>query len=191
MPSDSRTTRERREARAARLTEWADKRAEKATAASEQAHAMADLIPFGQPVLAGHHSQGRDQRYRDRISGKMDKASEHASKAREMSSKAANIVAATDASIFTDDPDATEALRARIARLESERARIVVYNASCRKGTPDPSVLDEYQRGGLESCRRVGQLRSNGSMPAYATANIGGRISADRKRLALLEGVQA
>lgn len=182
------TTRDRREARAARLREWAGKREVKAAAAGEQARAMADLIPFGQPILAGHHSQGRDERYRARIAGNVDKAGEHAAKAREMAGKAANIEAATDASIFDDDPDAIEALDARIAALELERARIVAYNASCRKGAPDPALLDERQRGGLEACRRVGQLRPNGSMPAYATSNIGGRIAKDRQRLARLRG---
>lgn len=181
------TTRERREARAARLNEWADKRSDKATAAFEQSHAMADLIPFGQPILAGHHSQGRDQNYRARIAGKMDQAVEHADKAKSMRSKAANIAAATDGSIFSDDPDAIEALKARISALEAERARLTAYNASCRRGTPDPGLLDEYQRGGLVSCAKVGQLRSNGAMPAYAGSNLSGRISAARKRLAELE----
>jgi hypothetical protein len=48
------TYRERREARAERLREWADKRAEKAGAAAERASEMGAAIPFGQPILAGH-----------------------------------------------------------------------------------------------------------------------------------------
>jgi hypothetical protein len=61
------TYRERRERRANRLREWADKRNVRAEAATEQARQLADLIPFGQPILAGHHSEARDRRTRDRI----------------------------------------------------------------------------------------------------------------------------
>jgi hypothetical protein len=51
------TTRERREARAARLREWADKREAKSTAAFDAVRQIADNIPMGQPILVGHHSE--------------------------------------------------------------------------------------------------------------------------------------
>ena len=35
---------------------------------------MASAIPFGQPILVGHHSEGRDRRYRDRIHNTFGKA---------------------------------------------------------------------------------------------------------------------
>lgn len=183
-----RTTRERREARAERLRGWADKREAKATAAHETASRLGDAIPFGQPILAGHHSQGRDTRYRARIAGQMDASIEHGRMAKSMDSKAANIEAATEASIFDDDPDAIEALEARIAGLEAERARIKAYNASCRKGARDLALLDDRQQAALLSVAHVcaPQLGKNGEMPGYALSNIGGRISAARKRLAEL-----
>lgn len=180
------TYRDRRQARADRLNGWADKRAERAEAAAETAHDMASVIPFGQPVLAGHHSQGRDQRYRARIAGTMDKAVEHADKAKEMASRAGNIEAQLACSIYDDDPNACEALTARIAAAEADRDRIKAYNASCRRGSPDVSLLAEYQRHTLASVRRVGQIRGNGSLPAYALTNLGARIRTDKERLARL-----
>ena len=182
------TYRERREARAERLRGWADKREAKSAAAHETAEQMAGLIPFGQPVIANHHSTGRDLRYRARIGATVDRAIENGRKAEEMRSKVANIEAAAAGAIYSDDPDAVERLTEKLARLEAERARITAYNKSCRKGTPDPALLDERQRDSLPTLARVGQLKANGAMPAYATSNLSGTIATTRKRLATLQG---
>ena len=88
---------------------------------------------------------------------------------------------------------AVEALEARIGELEAERDRIKAYNASCRKGAPDVSLLDEKQRGDLESTARVCpyQIGKNGSAPAYWAANLSGNISRNRKRLEQLKRAAA
>ena len=77
------------ERRAAKLREWADKRTAKANALHEQAHRMAEHIPLGQPILIGHHSEGRDRRYRNRIHNTFGKSFEHQAKAADMNGKAA------------------------------------------------------------------------------------------------------
>jgi hypothetical protein len=63
---------------------------------------------------------------------------EHSTKAREFTSRAANIEAAAEHAIYSDDADAIKRLTERIAGLESERGTIKAYNAACRKGTADP-----------------------------------------------------
>jgi hypothetical protein len=180
------TYRERREARAAQLREWADKRETKATADLDRGREMLDAIPFGQPMLADHYSYGRDRRYRDRAVGTLDRGMAHARKADEMRSKAANIEAAADAAIYSDDPDAIERLESKLADLEAQRDRIKRYNASCRKGERDLSILDECQQRKLLSAANAGQVRENGAMPAYALSNLSGAIKATRDRLARL-----
>lgn len=183
------TYRDRREARADRLDGWADKRDDKATAGFEKAHALSDLIPFGQPILVGHHSEGRHRNHIDRINSTGQRALEDSRKADEMHSKAANIRAAADHAIYSDDTDAIERLEARIAEWEAERSRIKAYNASCRKGTPDASLLDDAQRASLASIKQYAafQLGKQGQFPGYAASNISGRISPARKRLAELK----
>jgi Domain of unknown function (DUF3560) len=184
------TYRDRREARAERLRDWADKREVKAEGAFERAHEMGSVIPFGQPILVGHHSEGRDRRYRDRIGGHMDRAIEHADKAASMRSQADNIEAAAAGAIYGDDPDAIEALTAKLERLEAERARLKGYNASCRKGARDLSLLDDNQRERLLSIAKVAafQVGAKGEYPRYALTNLGGTISATRRRLDALKG---
>lgn len=184
------TYRERREAKAERLRGWAEKRAEKADAALEQARTMADGIPFGQPILVGHHSEGRDRNYRARITSTYDRSFEHQAKAESMAAKADSIEGALATSIYSDDPDAIEQLEARIAKLEAERTAIKAYNASCRKGSPDASLLTDKQRRDLASVMQHSaySLGKGGQFPAYALANLSGNISQQRKRLAQLKG---
>lgn len=61
----------REQERAQHRAENAEHRAQKASEESEQTYQrasdMASAIPFGQPILIGHHSEQRDRRYRDKI----------------------------------------------------------------------------------------------------------------------------
>ncbi len=61
------------EARRGRLTAAAEKTRGEAAAALGGASRMMDGIPFGQPILVGHHSERRDRRYRERITNKIHK----------------------------------------------------------------------------------------------------------------------
>ncbi len=164
------------------------KRAVKSEAAFQRAHEVAGQIPLGQPVLVGHHSERRHRRDLARIDGAMEAGVEHGRVADRMSQQAGNIEAALEVSIYGDDPDAIERLRERIAALEAERERIKAYNASCRRGQLDPSLLDERQRATLESVRRLApyQIGKGGSFPSYAVSNLSGNVARNRQRLAQL-----
>ncbi len=179
------TYRERREARVERLRGWAEGREAKAAAAFGKAHMMGDAIPFGQPIL------GRaDRNYRDRIDGNMRRGVESARMAERHSERADNIEAAAARAIYSDDTDAVERLAERIALLEAERDRIKAYNASCRKGSPDPTLLDEAQRASLAvswQYQRAYMERKRGQFPAYALSNLNGNIGRQRKRLEALQ----
>jgi len=71
--------------KAALRAENADLRATKAEEQSglliNKAKEMASVIPFGQPILVGHHSEGRDRRYRGRINATFDKGFKEMDKA--------------------------------------------------------------------------------------------------------------
>jgi hypothetical protein len=190
------TTRERKEARAERLREWSDKREAK----SDALHAAGDLreersgIPFGQPILVGHHSERRHRNAIDKAHNATRRAIENDQKAVEMARRADGIEAAAAVAIYSDDVDAKERLTEKIARLEAERDRIKAYNASCRKaaktgGTGDVSLLDAAQRADIATTARVCayQLRAGGAFPAYALTNLGGNIARLKQRLATID----
>jgi hypothetical protein len=67
-----------RQAKADRKAERIGARAEKKSALAEslfeKEHRIADMIPFGQPVLVGHHSQRRHERDIDRMQSLSSKA---------------------------------------------------------------------------------------------------------------------
>jgi Domain of unknown function (DUF3560) len=78
----------------------------------EKSTTMARCIPMGQPILVGHHSEQRDRRFRRRLWDLMGKSVAASEKAEYYEEKAAAIE--SNRSIFSDDPDAIEKLKAKI-----------------------------------------------------------------------------
>ena len=179
------TYRERRAAKADRLREWADKRDAKGSAARAAADRLADSIPFGQPILVGHHSEGRARRDQDRIHNGMRRSIDDTNKAAEFRRRADGIEAAADNAIYRDDDDAAERLAERIAEREGERDRIKAFNAKARKGTIDVDILDDRQRASYLSIatHAAWQLGKGGAFPGYVLSNLGATIRKDKKRL--------
>jgi chaperonin cofactor prefoldin len=68
--------REHLEARQERLEERAQKLDAQSTQAFNKAHSISEHIPFGQPILVGHHSEGKHRRDLERINSGMSKAVE-------------------------------------------------------------------------------------------------------------------
>ena len=182
------TNRERREAKAERLREWAGKREAKAKAAFQRVDQIADMIPMGQPILVGHHSEKRHRADLDRMEVGTRNAFEHQNRADDFTQRAAGIEHQLETSIYSDDADAIPRLRERVRALEAERDRIKAYNASCRKGAPELGALDDSQRETLAMVTRVAawQLGKGGAFPGYALSNLSGNIARLRKRLAEL-----
>jgi hypothetical protein len=79
----------------------------------ERSTSMARCIPMGQPILVGHHSEKRDRRFRRRMWDVMGKSVAASDKAEYYEQKAAAIE--SNQAIFSDDPDAIEKLKEKIA----------------------------------------------------------------------------
>lgn len=169
------TYRERRLAKAERLREWAEKREAKSAASFKRAHDIADMIPLGQPILVGHHSQRHAERDAERIDNGMRAGFEHGDKARRMHGKAGEIERQADRAIYSDDPDAVEALTARIAELEVERETKKARNAAYRtEHKAELKALTAYWRD---------QAMPH---PSFELTNLSGNIARNKKRLAEL-----
>ena len=179
------TYRERREAKADRLRTWADSRDSKAEVAHSAAQRTADMIPFGQPIMVGHHSESGDRNRRARMRTNYDRSLEHSSKAAEFRSRADGIERAARKAVYSDDVDAIERLEARITGREAERERIKMFNASCRKGTPDMDILNDQEVEKILSIAKVAsyQLGKGGAFPGYHLSNLGATIRKDKQRL--------
>jgi Domain of unknown function (DUF3560) len=79
----------------------------------ERSTSMARCIPMGQPILVGHHSEKRDRRFRRRLWDLMGQSVAASDKAEYYEQKAEAIE--SNQSIFSDDPDAIEKLKEKIA----------------------------------------------------------------------------
>lgn len=176
------TYRERRERKAERLRGYAEAREAK----QPQLWAAADPteagtgIPFGQPILVGHHSERRHRNAIAKVDRAMRVAVENSRKAESMSARADEIDRQADVAIYDDDPDAIERLEERIAKLEAERDRRKAANAAYRKAHRDElKAMGTYDRSQAVP------------FPSYSLSNLGGRISTDRKRMARIAAQRA
>lgn len=103
---------QRRAEKKARYEELAAKNSKKATAEFSEALNMSDTIPFGQPILVGHHSEKRDRNFRNKIDNKMRKSIETKGKADYYSDKVESIN--NNHAISQDDPEAIKKLKLKI-----------------------------------------------------------------------------
>src|SRR3990167_5870388 len=174
----------KRQARYERLLAASQKAEGKSNALLNQSHAMASVIPFGQPILVGHHSEGRDRRYRARIENKSRKGYELHQKAEALRKKAE--ATQKNRAIFSDDPNATEKLEAKISRLEERQRLIVAANRLVRKEDREGLAILGFGEAYIaklftpDFCGRVG-------FPDYEIKNNGVNIRRLKQRVTHIE----
>ncbi len=106
---------EKQARRKERYQEIAGNAVMKSNAIYSQARTMADMIPFGQPILLGHHSEKRDRNFRSKITRTFEKSFKESSKAEYYERKAKSV---GRAGISSDDPDAVLKLQKKLSGLE-------------------------------------------------------------------------
>lgn len=116
--------RERLEQRAARVSAESDRR-------YQLAHSAASAIPFGQPILVGHHSERADRNRRARIHDNFGKAFALADKADYLAEKAENL---GSGGISSADPAAVLKLTEQLTQLEKAQEKMKRANALIRAG---------------------------------------------------------
>jgi hypothetical protein len=177
------TRRERLERKLEKRQDWAGGATAKSNAAYERSHALTAGIPFGQPVLVGHHSERSHRNALDKSWNAMGKSVEMQKLAEHHESKAAVLTAQLDRTIFSDDDNAVEAIESRIASREAERERMKKVNALYRKGNAEGLAEMGLNLGGLRAQLKDAHSWCQQPYPAYELSNLGGRITADKKRL--------
>ena len=163
----------KRQRRIDRLEERAAAKRSEGEAATRAGDAMLSVIPLGQPILVGHHSEGRDRRYRGRAFGKLERGRELTSEAERLEQRAA--AASENTAIFSDDPAAVEKLEAKVERLEARQRLMVAANRCVKRGDREglaalgfsPSRIQELFTP--DFCGRLG-------FPGYALTNNGTNI---------------
>jgi hypothetical protein len=176
-----------RAAKAARFRQLAERHENIATGRHFAARERLKMIPLGQPILVGHHSEKRHRKDLTRIDEHFAKAKEHHDKAEYFRRRAA--AAESNVVIFSDDPDATEKLVDKIERLKKrqgvmKRANQLIRKAD-REGLADLGFSEETitKLFSQDYAGRVG-------FPNYALTNNSANIRRLEKRLAAIQNTQ-
>lgn len=173
---------ERMRARAARLRSEGERRV-------EHAHQMASIIPLGQPILVGHHSEGRDRRYRDRIQSNYRKGFEAVKEADALDRRLES--AEENRAISSDDPDAIEKLEMRARELETARDFWKRVNRAVRSKHPR-GALAELGLGQAKIDELLTpDFAGRTGVPSYRLTNSSGELKRIRGRIESLRMARA
>lgn len=147
---------------------------------------MTDVMA-GSPILCGHHSEGRHRRDIDKIHNNMRKSVDAGRKAEEYERRAK--AAENNTAISSDDPDAIDALKEKLAKLENLRDRMKLTNKQYRKGGADAITgITEAQRETIRTAMDTKESwRDSQPFEKFEITNLGARIRATKKRIAHLE----
>lgn len=183
------------EARRERL-ERAVERAERLSSSMiSSARTMADAIPFGQPILVGHHSEKRDRNYRAKIERRFSRGFELMKKAERLRGVLAGV---GSAGISSDDPEAVVKLREELAKVTALGEKMVkanfvcrtFYKAGCRDENSGAEIWARYLVKIREVIPEISEARAKDLLnPAYSFERPGfpgyalSNNSANRRRI--------
>lgn len=170
-------------ARKARQLEKANKLREKSDTAYQRSHSYIEHIPPGQPILVGHHSEGRHRKALERSNHAMRESIEFDKKAdyfERMAHTQSHVIS-------SDDEDAIEKLKIKLTQLEKNQVEMKQTNREYKKGGWDAVTgMDEATKKEL-----VHHLAKFPWMklpfPAYALTNNNANIRRIKQRIAELE----
>lgn len=170
------------EERRERLLDKAGATKAQASALINQAHKMAEAIPFGQPILVGHYSEGRDRRYRGRIHNKFEKGFGLADQAKKLAQKAD---AVGTGGVSSDDPDSIKKLKEQLSIRKVNQERMRAANALIRHNDRTGLLNMGFTEAQIvklctPDCGRVG-------FPSYSFTNNNAQIHRIEQRIAELE----
>ncbi len=126
---------ERLENKLERCEELADKNIAKSAQGFEKARQIADMIPMGQPILVGHHSEAHHRADITRIDNGMRQGIDAQNTAQYYQGKAKRIESQLEGKgpIRSDDPEAIVRLKQKIESLEKAKKVYKEINSIIRK----------------------------------------------------------
>jgi hypothetical protein len=174
-------------ARLARMRAYKSRAERESEALSNRAREMSSVIPLGQPILIGHHSEKADRRYRNRIHGTYRRAHELHQRAAEI--RARIEAAENNRAIFSDNPRAGQLIQEKIEQLEAQQ--ILMKEANKRVRANDREGLAALGFSDEQIERMLSGSRWDRGFPAYRLSNNSAEIRRLKQRAAQLEKTQA
>ncbi len=178
-----------RAARVDRMKSKAERLREESAGAYARVRSIGDRIPMGQPILVGHHSQRRHERDIERMNKSFSKSIELSKTADSLERRARH--AETNRAVSSDDPNAVEKLREKLAKLNAGRELMKAANAAIRKNPAKVDVTAALVKLGIPA-RKVDEVlqpdfAGRVGFPAYALSNTSSEMRRIEGRIKELE----
>jgi hypothetical protein len=169
-------------------------RAEAADAeASQTARKSSDMlgvIPMGQPILIGHHSERGHRALLRRADNAMRKSVDASDKAAYYRGKAAGV---DHSGISSDDPDAIDKLKDKLAGMKESQEKMKAANKAIRKHKSDSDRIAALVVMGYGEITAATIIEPDPmgrvGFPAYALSNNNANIRRVAERIEQLEAV--
>ena len=177
---------ERKQARLENAQRLAEKNLEKQSDFFKRSDQLSSMIPMGQPILVGHHSERGHRAHLKKIHNLMDRGVEAGQKAKYYANKADAIE--SNRAISSDDPEAIEKLEEKLKGLEETQQHFKACNkiVSSRKLTEEEKTQELVKHGMTgEAARRLLQpdFMNRIGYAAYQLQNNNGNMARIRKRI--------
>lgn len=182
--------RSRLERKVQKRAEWAAKADARSDARLHAADRIASVIPLGQPILVGHHSEGRHRRDLERIDSNMRKGIEESKLADHHRSAGAGLADQLERSVFSDDDDAVQQLEARIAERVARVERCKAINRAIRSGGHVDPPLTAAEVAELASIAHAFGAAYKPGYPPYVFTNLSANLRRDRARITEIQQQQ-
>lgn len=185
---------EKREARKEAYERLAAKNAELSKASFTRASAIGSMIPMGQPILVGHHSESRHRRDIERIDNAM-RASVQADKKAEYYATKVEAME-TNGAISSDDPNALEKLQEKLEKLTKKQEMFKAINkiVKSKKLSELAKVEQMVALGVSESVAQKflsNETFSGPGIPRYELTNNNANMKRIAQRIAQLKKVES
>ena len=177
---------ERQGAKAERYSELATKAKNESEQRYQTAKEIGDFIPMGQPILVGHHSEGRHRRDLNRIDTNMRKSIEADEKAKYYEDKAKR--AESSNVISSDDPAAVVKLIEKLNSLVKNQELMKAVNKIIKnKKIQEVEKVEQIQGLGLTEDQAVellkpGRFQGQG-FAGFQLTNNNAKINSVKKRI--------
>lgn len=158
---------------------------------SKESRDMVSVIPMGQPILIGHHSEKGHRSLLDRSWNKLGQSVEAGKKAAYYEEKAASIT--HNNSISSDDPEAIGKLKKKLAELEKSQTIMRNANVICRsKKLSDEQKYEQLEKLGISNkyaCELLNPSQSyyKKGFQSYSLTNNNANIKRVKRRIEKLE----
>lgn len=178
----------RQEARRARYAELSDKMRGASAMHYSASRKAVEHIPFGQPILVGHHSERGHRATLARARRAMDRSCEAARKAEHYAERAASV---GSGGISSDDPAALVKLRAELAQCERLQEHMKATNKAIRLNKTPEARAAALVALGLSETEAAQALKPDFmgrvGFPDYRLKNNGANARRIAARIAELE----